>query len=58
MILKKLVKEKTILINIKIRPSELKKIRENAEAWAGGNLSEWLRFAGIRHKPSREELTK
>lgn len=46
--------EEKSLINLKVTKSELKALKANAKKYAKGNLSLWLRHAGIFHKPTRK----
>lgn len=52
---KKIVKKP---INFKVDLEEHKQLQEQADKYAGGNLSEWLRFAGKHFKPSKEHLVQ
>lgn len=56
--LKSLVRNnKKVLINVKVTPDEERRIRANAKRFAKGNLSAWLRWASMKHRPSPSELT-
>lgn len=54
--LKKPKKEKAILVNFKIEKNLLRMLTAKAKKYANGNISRWLRFAGINHVPKRKEL--
>lgn len=54
--LKKLVKEELRPVNFKIAPSEYEKLEEKAKQYTNGNVSEWIRYAALNHKPSKSEL--
>jgi hypothetical protein len=45
-------------IHVKCSPDVLEKLQENADLYADGNLSEWLRYAGQHYIPKASELTK
>lgn len=49
-------KEKRKLLNFKATEAERKAIQANADKYAGGSISAWLRFAGTKCKPSRKDL--
>ena len=57
--LKTQVKEKKTVkaINVKVEDDVLKKLQENADLYADGNLSEWLRYTGLNYVPKPSELT-
>jgi predicted DNA-binding protein (MmcQ/YjbR family) len=57
--LKTQVKEKKIIkaINVKCDDETIKKLQENADLYAGGNLSEWLRYTGLNYVPKSSELS-
>jgi hypothetical protein len=44
-------------VHIKLTEKELKDLMEKANNFAGGNLSLWLRHAGLNHVPKKEEFT-
>lgn len=50
-IIKKVRKPKPVLINVKTQMNEKKKLQQNADKYADGNLSLWLRHAGLHHIP-------
>lgn len=41
---------------MRLTASERETIERNARKYAGGNISAWLRYTGIQHKPKPEEL--
>lgn len=55
--LKRPKKEKPTLINFKVVKSDLKAIEARAKKFAGGNLSLWLRHAGLKYTPKRKDLS-
>lgn len=44
------------LINLKVSDDELKKIKANADKYAGGNVSGYLREAGKKWTPRKRDL--
>lgn len=44
------------LINLKVDSKDRKAIEAAAKKYTGGNVSEWLRLAGIQYKPKRYVL--
>lgn len=57
--IKELVKPpKRILHNLLLTPEEYKQIKKNAELYAGGNVSGWLRYTGMKYAPKHNELIK
>lgn len=51
-------KQKPILVTFKVSKAEQEKMRENAEKWAAGNLSEWIRYAAMELEPKTEHLVE
>lgn len=49
-------KAETTLINLKVTSEELKAIRGRAKRFANGNVSRWMRFAGLNHTPRSKDL--
>jgi hypothetical protein len=50
-------KEKAKPINLKVvDPKVRKALQDKADTYADGNLSEWLRFAGLHYVPSKDQL--
>ena len=47
-----------VLIAIKIPLDELLDLKGCAKHYAQGNLSAWLRHAGLRYRPKRGEVIK
>lgn len=43
------------LLNIKVSPADRRALDAAAKKYAGGNLSAWLRFAGMVFKPSKHQ---
>lgn len=54
--IKKSKKEKPALINIKISKEDLVRLKIKANLYTDGNLSHWLRYAGMNHLPSKKDL--
>lgn len=48
---KKKLKSRLTLINLKVTETERKMLMEMAKHFTGGNLSSWLRYAGVHHVP-------
>lgn len=53
--LKKPTKEKPKIVTIKIYKYDLSLLKAQAARYADGNLSWWLRYAGLNHVPKRED---
>lgn len=51
-------KKETRAINVKVSIDDLEALQENANLYAAGNLSAWLRYAGTHYIPKASELTK
>ena len=45
-------------MNIKIKLSDLKIVRDFADKYTGGNVSNWLRYAMLKAKPSAKDFVK
>ncbi len=54
--LKKPAKKKKVPVNLKMEHEEKEAIQVQADLYAGGNLSAWLRYAGLNHKPRKGDL--
>lgn len=54
--LKILAREKTTTINLKMTAKEKAELERKAKLYANGNLSAWLRYAGLHLVPSKKEL--
>lgn len=50
------IKKDYIMVNFEATKEEKTKMQSNADKFTKGNLSAWLRFAGVKQKPSKEEL--
>jgi hypothetical protein len=48
-------KSKLIPIHIKLTEKEFAELKKRANWWALGNLSAWLRYAGLEHTPTSTE---
>ena len=55
-IVKELMKTSRRLLNIKVSEDELNLIRKQAEEFAGGNVSGWIRYASMNLKPKSNQL--
>lgn len=49
--------KKKNLINFKATDLEMTLIQKKADKYAGGNVSEWLRYAAIQLDPRASDLT-
>ena len=56
--LKKLIRDPLKLKNFKCTQSDFDKILKKAYKHTEGNVSAWLRYAALNHKPPRYEVTK
>lgn len=54
--IKKPKKAKPSLINLKVDKKSLNAIIARAKKYAGGNVSLWLRYAGMTCTPKRKDL--
>lgn len=48
--------KKEFQLHVKLSDSQRQAIQENADRYAEGNISEWLRFAAMNHKPAKHHL--
>lgn len=55
-VLKGLAKEVRIVQNFKANSEEIKKIKENADKYAGGNVTAWIRYAAMNCIPKSQDL--
>lgn len=46
-------KKKDVLISLKMSEQERKALQQMADKYADGNLSNWLRKAGMQFKPKK-----
>ena len=46
-------REKLVLINLKVSVKDRDAILDAARKFTNGNVSQWLRFAGTRFRPSK-----
>ena len=51
--MKKQKRSKLKLINLKVSSRERKELNALAQKYMGGNLSAWLRYAGLRFDPKK-----
>lgn len=49
-------KQETKQAHVKCSAEILKLLQEKADLYADGNLSEWLRYAGLNFVPSKADL--
>ena len=45
------------LFNFKVGKKDMCKIKKNADRYALGNVSEWVRYAAMNFHPTDEDLT-
>jgi hypothetical protein len=45
-------------VHIRCTHEQLTQLQENADTYAGGNLSAWLKYAGEHFVPKASELSK
>lgn len=50
--------KRTKLINLKVTDKELALIQKKANRITGGNVSMWLRYAGMELEPPKRDLVK
>ena len=50
-------KETTEPFSIRWKPSQRKAVEQNAKKFTGGNISEWLIYAGMNMVPPKEDLS-
>ncbi len=48
-------REELSLLNLKVNEKDRKALRSKSLRYAKGNLSAWLRHAGLHYKPSKTE---
>jgi len=46
------------VISVRMSEKELQEIEKLARKYTGGNLSWWLKHAGLSYKPGKRELEK
>lgn len=56
-LLKKPNKELKLGHTIRLSKSDKARMQKKADAYTDGNVSEWLRYAALRHKPNSKELS-
>lgn len=49
-------KSKLIPVHIKLTHAEHEALKKRADWWALGNLSAWLRYAGLKYVPEKGEI--
>lgn len=49
-------KKKPSLITFKVTPAEKEALAEKARKYCKGNVSRWLRLAGVHFTPTKREL--
>lgn len=49
-------KKKMKAVNVKLTQECLEALQKQADTYANGNLSEWLRYAGKNHVPPKKDL--
>jgi hypothetical protein len=56
-ILKSAIKPiKSEMVNVKLTKAERKLLQMKADKYTGGNVSEWLRYAGMNLDPRAQDL--
>lgn len=53
----KIKKELTEPFSLRWKPSQRKLIEKNAKKYTGGNLTEWLIYAGMNMIPPKKDLS-
>jgi len=56
--LKSSIKEKKMILPIKLTKEEKKQLQEKADKYTGGNVSAWVRYAAIKLEPKSADLHK
>ena len=46
------------IVNLKVSSKDRSGLVKNAKRYAGGNLSAWLRYAGLHFTPAKSETVK
>jgi len=54
--LKLMWRPKTILMNLKISEEDLLAIKVKANYYTKGNVSMWMRYAALNHRPKKADL--
>lgn len=49
-------KQKPKQLNLKVSAEVEEALQKQADKYANGNLSEWLRYAGLNHVPPKKDL--
>lgn len=47
-----------IVVPFKVNSDEMRELMKKAHAFTKGNISEWVRFAALKFKPSKEDFEK
>lgn len=47
-----------IVVPFKVNAEEMRSLLKHAGAFTKGNVSEWVRFAALRFKPTKGDLEK
>lgn len=58
MLIKTMVAEKRKMMNVRATDVEVEKMQKKADKYCGGNLSEWIRYAAIKHNPCKKDILK
>ena len=53
---KEAIKKQLKIVNFKSTENMLAKMKENAEKYYNGNLSGWIKYAALNHRPKRSEM--
>lgn len=49
---------RAIVVPFKVNAEEMRELLARANAYTQGNVSEWVRYAALKHKPAKEDLDK
>lgn len=52
------VRNKSKPIHVKCPPEIVQLLQDKADKYAEGNLSEWLRYAGLNFVPNKDDLVE
>ncbi len=49
---------RVIVVTLRVNAEEMKQLLARGAAYAGGSVSEWIRFASLNYKPKKEDFEK
>ena len=55
-VLKKMIKPKMRMINVRMTKEEETSLKDNAKLYANGNISAWIRYITVHGKPLKSDL--